>query len=390
MRATLTDFGTLRREHQDFEAELREHPERRKDILKGYLADLERFAVGCNRGAYDLEVVSSMSGGMLIRQYRNFFRDFIAQARRDVRLDASVTYRERLYCEYVEMMRRLFELRGETWQDVERISEDRWVLERFLNMPNSSPEVVLELFAKLPGAIRVKGEGRQGYVYVPGTLPPEKRCVLAAHADTVFDEAYVAEGFVEATGENTPVFADGWYKGTSTEVSMGADDRAGCAMLWALRESGHSLLILDGEEHGQRGARFLRQANPDLFAELQAHAFILQLDRQGSSDYKCYGLPVSPEFRAYVEESTGFTSVTGKGRTDVQVLCGDVCGVNLSVGYYDEHTPEERVCLAEWEHTLGLVRAMLAKPLVRFPLTEHAESPAPASPAPVSPAPAAQ
>ena len=130
-RATLTDFGNLRREHQDFEAELREHPERRKDILKGYLADLERFAVGCNRGAYDLEVVSSMSGGMLIRQYRNFFRDFIAQARRDVRLDAPVTCRERLYCEYVEMMRRLFEMRGEVWQDVERISDEQWALEKF-------------------------------------------------------------------------------------------------------------------------------------------------------------------------------------------------------------------------------------------------------------------
>ena len=172
-RATLTDFGSLRREHQDYEAQLREHPERRAEILKGYLADLERFAVGCNRGAYDLEVVSSMSGGMLMSQYRNHFRAFVARARRNVRLNASVMYRERLYCEYVEMMRRLFEMRGETWEDVERISDDQWMLEKFLGMPIDSPAKVLKLFAGLPGAVEVRGEGRQGYVYVPGTLPVE-------------------------------------------------------------------------------------------------------------------------------------------------------------------------------------------------------------------------
>ncbi|MBQ3386035.1 MAG: hypothetical protein IJG53_01800, partial [Eggerthellaceae bacterium] len=349
-RATLTDFGNPRREHQDFEAQLREHPERRAEILKGYLADLERFAVGCNRGAYDLEVVSSMSGGMLMSQYRNHFRAFIAQARGNVRLDASALYRERLYCEYVEMMRRLFEMRGEAWQDVERISDDQWMLQKFLGMPIDSPEKVLKLFAGLPGAVRVKGEGRQGFVYVPGTLPVGQRAVLAAHADTVFDEEYVRQGHVEATGQNAVVFEDGWYRGTNPAVSIGADDRAGCAMLWAMRKSGHSLLVTDGEEHGQIGAHFLRDSCPEVFAELQAHAFMVQLDRRGASDYKCYELPVTPEFLAYVEAETGYVRAEGKGRTDIQVLCGDVCGVNLSVGYYDEHKPEERVCLAEWQH----------------------------------------
>ena len=52
-------------------------------------------------------------------------------------------------------------------------------------------------------------------------------------------------------------------------------------------------------------------------------------------------------------------------------ICGEVCGVNLSVGYYDEHKPEERVCLAEWQHTLDVVRGMLAKPLARFPLAKQ-------------------
>ena len=373
-RATLTDFGNLRREHQDFEAQLKEHPERRNEVLKGYLADLERFAVGCNRGAYDLEVVSSMSGGMLMSQYRNHFREFIAGARRRVRLDASAMYRERLYCEYEEMMRRLFEFRGETWQPVERISDDQWMLEGFLNLPITSTKKVFKLFAGLPGAVEVHGDGRQGYVYVPGTLPVERRVVLAAHADTVFDKAYVEQGFIEATGENTVTFKDGWYAGTNPAVSIGADDRCGCAMLWALRNSGHSLLVTDGEEHGQVGAHFLAETAPELLAELNAHAFILQLDRRGASDYKCYELPVTPEFLAFVERETGYVRAEGKGRTDIQVLCTEVCGVNLSVGYYDEHQPSERACLAEWQHTLDLVRGIIAKPLSRFPLAQHVSS----------------
>ena len=141
-------------------------------------------------------------------------------------------------------------------------------------------------------------------------------------------------------------------------------------MLWVLRKHGHSLLLTDGEEHGQIGSHYLRDSNPDLFRELNDHAFILQLDRRGASDYKTYELPVSREFVSFVEGSTGYALATGKGRTDIQVLCEDVCGVNLSVGYYDEHKPTERVVLEEWEHTLRLVLDMVSKPLSRFPLAK--------------------
>ena len=78
IRATLTDFAALRREHENFERLVQAHPDKRTDLIKPYIADLERFAVGCNRGAYDLEVVNSMSGGMLVRQYRRHFKDYAA------------------------------------------------------------------------------------------------------------------------------------------------------------------------------------------------------------------------------------------------------------------------------------------------------------------------
>ena len=139
-------------------------------------------------------------------------------------------------------------------------------------------------------------------------------------------------------------------------------------MLWLLRDSGHSLLVTDGEEHGQIGAHYLRESNPSLFEEINDHAFILQLDRRGGNDYRYYDLPVSQEFVDYVEEETGYELVTGKGRTDIVALCEKVCGVNLSVGYHDEHKPSEWLDVGKWLHTLGLVRGMLSKPIKCYPL----------------------
>jgi len=363
IRATLTDFSSLRRDHQDFEsrmADVGDDATKRRLIIRDYLADLERFAVGINRNAYDLEVVSSMSGGMLIRQYRKFFREHIHQRREATLLTTTVPLNA-LYCEYEQMMQKLYEIRGEVWEPVEPITEGQWILGQFLKMPIGSSDAVFKLFRTLPGAIEAHGEGKQGYLFVPGTR--EDRCVLAAHADTFFDAVW-QEG---AAFSNSVVFQDGVFRGTSPDCSIGADDRCGCAILWALRKSGHSLLILDGEEHGQLGANYLAQNDPELFALLQQHSFILQLDRRNAGD-KTYTLPVSSEFTSFIESATGFTAAGDKGRTDIIVLCSEVCGANLSVGYYDEHKPSEHVVLAEWEHTLDVVRRMIAKPLRRFPL----------------------
>ena len=71
VRATLTEFAGIRRTHQGFTGKL--DSDNRTDILKGYLSDLERFAVGCNHKAYTVDIVNSMSGGMLVNQYNKYF-----------------------------------------------------------------------------------------------------------------------------------------------------------------------------------------------------------------------------------------------------------------------------------------------------------------------------
>lgn len=238
-------------------------------------------------------------------------------------------------------------------------------LEEFLSMPINSSCPVLEKFAALEGAVSVIEEGKENFVYVPGKR--SDRAVLAAHADTVWDEAYVESGFKSRPREKNGVYSNGALR---VRCGIGADDRAGCAMLWLLRESGHSLLILDGEEHGQRGAWELRRFHTELFAEINAHSYIVQLDRRGSSDYKFYNIPVTEEFRAFVESSTGYSDAGKNARTDIVVLCDTVCGVNFSVGYYDEHTEKEKLVFDEWYGTLCKVENMITPPQKRFPLPE--------------------
>ena len=96
---------------------------------------------------------------------------------------------------------------------------------------------------------------------------------------------------------------------------------------------------------------------------------MLQLDCRGASDYKTYGIPVTADFLSFMEErETGYVRTEGTGKTDIGTLCRDVCGVNLGVGYYNEHHPEETLVVAVWERTLNIVRTMLDKDLARFPV----------------------
>ena len=359
LRATLQDFAELRRMHQAFPRNMEELAEGEKDAaIRKYLADLERFAVGCNMNAYDIRVVSRMSGGALINQYRKYFKPYIEKARRMQRPGGAVQS-DALYSEVVQMMRKLFAIRGEKFYEIEKYPEDERILERFLSMSISSTDEVFAAFRTLENIVEDHQDGKRGYLYVPGAR--QDRCLLVAHADTYFDYEY--QGVIY---HNDVVLENGMYHGTSKDASIGADDRSGCALLWLLRNSGHSLLILDGEEHGQIGAHYLRESNPTLFQELNEHSFILQFDRRGNQDYKCYNIPVTQAFRYYIEKETGYISVEGTGRTDICALCSNICGVNLSVGYYNEHRHEEYISVAEWKHTLDIARTMLEKPLQQF------------------------
>jgi hypothetical protein len=213
-----------------------------------------------------------------------------------------------------------------------------------------------------------KDNPKERFLYIEGSRA--NKVVLVAHADTVWDKCYnnlELEQVIVRDGD--------YFRGSNPECGIGADDRAGCAMLWLLRNSGHSILITDGEdkkcftnEPGLLGSRWLMTNFKDIAGQLNAHQFMIQLDKRDSTDFKCYDVGTA-EFEAYIHNHTGYNPKEGAARTDIVELCEDICGVNFSIGYCDEHKPGERINIREWLHTFEMLKALLSKPVLpRFEL----------------------
>ena len=233
------------------------------------------------------------------------------------------------------------------------------LLQRFLGVPLSDGGEIFRMFAQLPGAVAAQGKRPlERYVYVPGTRAD--RVLLVAHADTVWDKAY------GKPAQTTVQFENGVFSGTNEQCGIGADDRAGCAMLWALRDSGHSLLVVDGEESGKRGAAFLRRSNLPLYRQLNKHRFMIELDWQGTGTCLYNQVDNTAQFKEYIAKTLGAKEDDFNGGCDLQVLCDAVCGVNLGVGYHQFHRPGETLCLNEWEQTLKQLQKFLQQEHPRF------------------------
>ncbi len=204
---------------------------------------------------------------------------------------------------------------------------------------------VLAKFAALPNAQRV-GQGDEQFVYVPGTR--EDKVLLVAHSDTVWHDKNVEVGYY-----------NGHYFSLRKGTGIGADDRAGCAMLWALRNSGHSLFIPNAEECGCRGSNFAMR-DEAWKKTINSHRFAIEFDRMNEFDMAFYGVG-SDAFKDWCEAKfKGYKRVYGM-HTDICVLCDPMTGMNISVGYYGQHSDGEYLIESEYERTLNLVKQVLAE-----------------------------
>ncbi|MFM8448702.1 MAG: hypothetical protein ACKOAY_01230 [Haliscomenobacter sp.] len=245
-------------------------------------------------------------------------------------------------------------------------TNEKEVLRHFLEFPLWTSDPVFQLFSTLEGAVeRANPDNRrEHFLYVEGTR--KDKVVLVAHADSYFDELLspANKGIIHAVEERNGRF----YSKNDHGLGLGADDRAGCAMLWLLRHSGHSLLITDGEERGLTGSSWLMDCHPDIADALNTrHQFMVQLDRQRATDFKTYSVGTDV-FRDFIHTQTGYNEPDRDRRSDIVALCRDICGVNFSIGYYEEHTASEYLVIKEWMHSLKVVRKLLENPLPRFPL----------------------
>ena len=235
----------------------------------------------------------------------------------------------------------------------------RLMLGEFLSFPVNSAENIFSRFERLPGAISGKGATPlQRYVCIPGVK--ENKLVLIAHADTVWDDAYGHSANAAVCYEN------GIFKSANPDCGIGGDDRAGCAMLWALRNSGHTILLVNGEEKGKHGAKYLKKSNPALFRQLNQHRFMIELDWQGTGGCLYHQVDYTKQFHAYITNTLGFQDDCKKGGCDLQILCQRICGVNIGVGYHKQHSPKEYVSLEEWENTYRCLCSFLERAHPRF------------------------
>lgn len=245
---------------------------------------------------------------------------------------------------------------------------DLETLREFLEVPLESSDLIFQRFSTLPNTdVVLRGKPPERFLYLRGKR--KNKVLLVAHADTVWDKQFGRS----LDTKHELLLADGVIRSSSTKCGIGADDRAGCAILWLLKDLGHSLLITDGEELGGIGSNWLMNAkeNKDIAEEINnKHQFLIQLDRRHGSDFKCYSVGTD-EFREYIKRITGYSEPDRFSYTDIVTLCRDITGVNLSVGYDNEHSHQECLDVVDWHNTLELCRRWLSEPnLPQFRLSK--------------------
>lgn len=217
---------------------------------------------------------------------------------------------------------------------------------RLIKFMQATEQEVVELFKTIPNAqVLETYNKKKPAIFVPGTRT--NKVLLVAHYDTVFSKK------IRVKQDGT------WLVSAQGNVGIGADDRAGVCALWMLRKLGHSLLIVPDEEIGCKGSGHVAKVYPHLF---KGHSFMIQLDRAGSTDLVYYDMETQ-EFQQYLEEAYPGYSYANGSYTDIVELVPafDIAGVNISIGYYNQHTSSESLNIVEFIQTVYLTLQLLRR-----------------------------
>lgn len=190
----------------------------------------------------------------------------------------------------------------------------------------------------------------------PGLYP-----VLASHLDTV--GIYPPdEVLVEKRTLNDGTEVDAWVGfHRCLPCVLGGDDRCG---VWAMLELMQAekpefgFIFSKDEEIGHEGAQSLVR-NGLLNTYKDQIAYFIELDRLHNNQLSSYPCRIAPYFlreKFYTNQNEEFDQLLNsfffEGRpyiqtrgagTDIQEYCGatHLCGINLSVGYYNPHSESE-------------------------------------------------
>jgi len=191
-----------------------------------------------------------------------------------------------------------------------------------------------------------------GFIYAKGDIP----VLLVAHMDTVFPES-----------PKELVYKEKQDKLYNPNGGLGGDDRCGIYAILALLKKYHPhILFTEDEEIGCVGAEKTVQKLPAPNVK-----YIIEFDRRGKNDcvfYECG----NKEFISYIE-TFGFKEAYGT-YSDISVLgsAWNIASVNLSVGYYNEHTYDEYIIFNELLKTIKRAENML-KDVTKAPYFDYQE-----------------
>lgn len=184
----------------------------------------------------------------------------------------------------------------------------------------------------------------------------------------IYDDFLIAEGDIpiglvahlDTVHKNLPThfFYDQKENVLWSPQGLGADDRAGVYAIIKIIESGYRphIIFCKKEEVGGKGAQALIEKFSDCpFKYLK---FLIELDRSGKNDcvfYECS----NEDFTKFIE-SFGFKEDLGSF-SDISIIAPAwrVAAVNLSIGYYFEHSKAEFLKIKELERTIEKVKNIL-------------------------------
>lgn len=191
-----------------------------------------------------------------------------------------------------------------------------------------------------------------GILVTPKGYP--KYSLVCIHMDTINDTEYTELELIkfDIKGDYISLADD------SSCHCLGGDDRCGIFIALELikARTPYAFGFFYDEEVGGAGSR---RASPVINALEGVTAFI-GLDRRGFDELALYGYDNSElvdlfERRGYFKAKGSFTDASNlSSLSDKRLAC-----VNLSVGYYNEHTPKETINVTAMNRTLKTLKDMV-------------------------------
>ena len=213
-------------------------------------------------------------------------------------------------------------------------SIDHRLLEKILRQTQPGLKRMLTDCLKKSG-YQVTAKG--GYLYAPGDVP----VLLMAHLDTVHPQPVQ----VVCYSENKRI--------AMSPQGIGGDDRAGVFMILQIIEKARChVLFCEDEEIGGLGAELFVKSG----IKPQVN-YLVELDRRGWNEAVFYGC-ANQEFIQFVE-GFGFQKEFGSF-SDISIIAPqlETAAVNISAGYYYEHSPREYIDLVHMMNNVQRVVKM--------------------------------